>query len=71
MPFFYGDASVICDILSVILDGQIQNEIKKENNENVATSLAEDVTKLHKLLQDGIITDEEFTKMKNKLIEKK
>lgn len=70
MPFLYGDASVICDMLSVVVDGQAKNESKEENNENPATGLAEDITKLHKLLQDGIITEGEFAKMKSKLIEK-
>lgn len=70
MPYFYGDASVICDMLSVIVDRKAQDENIKENNENEAISLTEDITRIHKLLQDGIITNEEFSKIKNKLIEK-
>lgn len=70
MPYFYGDASVICDMLSVIVDRKAQDENIKENNGNEAISLTEDITRIHKLLQDGIITNEEFSKIKNKLIEK-
>ena len=63
-------SSVICDMLSVIVDRKAQDENIKENNENEAISLTEDITRIHKLLQDGIITNEEFSKIKNKLIEK-
>ena len=65
MPFLYGDASTICDILSVIIDGEKNEKVSN----NPTSNIAEDIAKLHKLLQDGVITEEEFTKMKNKLIE--
>lgn len=65
MPFLYGDASTICDILSVIVDGEKNEKVSN----NTTSNIAEDIAKLHKLLQDGVITEEEFTKMKNKLIE--
>ena len=31
-------------------------------------NLSDEITKLHKLLQDGVITDDEYSKMKDKLI---
>lgn len=31
-------------------------------------SISDEITKLHKMLQDGVITEDEYSKMKDKLI---
>jgi len=47
--------------------------VKKSHQQSSSgtSSIADEITKLAKLKADGLITDEEFTKMKQDLISKK
>ncbi|MBM3910882.1 MAG: SHOCT domain-containing protein [Thaumarchaeota archaeon] len=45
-------------------------EFPKKQDQGTS-SIADEITKLAKLKADGLITDEEFTKMKQDLISKK
>ena len=72
MQFFYAPALEIVDTLSVIID-----LIDKRSNPQPATAaqpnsnnLSDEIAKLHGMLKDGIITEEEFAKMKERLINK-
>jgi predicted Zn-dependent peptidase len=44
--------------------------IRQDNTSDGANSVADEIAKLSKLKADGAISDEEFTKMKNELIDK-
>ena len=47
------------------------NETRASNNTSlIANSAAEEIAKIAKLKVDGLISEEEFTKMKNDIIDK-
>lgn len=71
MALFYAPANKIHDILCVIIDKVNQKEkvlSEKKKVEEDSKSLADEIKKLHQLLQDNVITEAEFSKMKEKLI---
>ena len=50
------------------------NKLNKENEENTnsfndETKLSDEIDKLNKLLEDGVLTQEEFEKAKKKLLD--
>ena len=77
MYLFYDPAQKLVDTFTVIIDKVDKRSSKADKQ--VITSvegdvissgrLSDEITKLHKLLQDGIITEEEFSKMKAKLLQ--
>lgn len=69
MYLFYGPAQEIVDTLTVIINKVDARSSKTETLANPANnSLSDEIAKLHQMLKDGIITEEEFSKMKEKLI---
>ena len=71
MALFYEPANKIHDILCVIIDKVNQKEkvlSEKREVEEDSQSMAVEIKKLHQLLQDNVITEAEFSKMKEKLI---
>lgn len=70
MYLFYGPAQEIVDTLTVIIDKVDARSPKTETSVNpTSNSLSDEIAKLHQMLKDGIITEEEFSKMKDKLIQ--
>lgn len=70
MYLFYGPAQEIVDTLTVIIDKVDARSSKTETSVNpTSNSLSDEIAKLHQMLKDGIITEEEFSKMKDKLIQ--
>ncbi len=70
MQFFYAPALEIVDTLNVIIDlvdrrSNPQSAAAKEPN---TSNLSDEIAKLHGMLKDGIITEEEFAKIKEKII---
>ena len=70
MAFIYQPALEIVDTLNVIID-----LVDKRSNPQPApaaivepSNLSDEITKLHGMMKDGIITEEEFAKMKERLI---
>lgn len=70
MQFFYAPALEIVDTLNVIID-----LVDRRSNPQPAgvkapesSNLSDEIAKLHGMLKDGIITEEEFAKMKERLI---
>lgn len=70
MLLFYAPALEIVDTLNVIID-----LVDKRSNPQPASTapvalnnISDEITKLHSMLKEGIITEEEFVKMKERLI---
>jgi len=52
------------------LEESANESISSDNSTQNANSVADEISKLVKLKESGALTDDEFTKMKNDLIEK-
>lgn len=72
MQFFYAPALEIVDTLNVIIDlvDRRSNPQPTPAAQPASNNLSDEIAKLHGMLKDGIITEEEFTKMKERLINK-
>ncbi len=70
MKYFYAPALEIVDTLNVIIDlvDKRSNPQPTPVAKSESNNLSDEITKLHGMLKDGIITEEEFTKMKDRLI---
>ena len=84
-PIDSSDINKLCEIESEklqielkIIESTTYEEIEESANESIrsdnstqnANSVADEIAKLVKLKDSGALTDDEFTKMKNDLIEK-
>ena len=70
MYLFYGPAQEIVDTLNVIIDKVDGRSTQAQKADTApSNSLSDEIAKLHKMLTDGIITEEEFAKMKEKLLQ--
>lgn len=72
MAFFYEPAIQITDTLNVIIDlvDKRSNPQPEAPKQQETTNLSDEIAKLHGMLKNGIITEEEFAKMKGRLINK-
>lgn len=80
-PFYNKLCEIVSEKLEIdlkVIESTTYNEIEATANEVVrsnnttqnANSVADEIAKLAKLKESGALTDDEFTKMKNDLIEK-
>ena len=72
LQYFYADALKVVDTLNVIIDlvDRRSNPQPTPAAQPASNNLSDEIAKLHGMLKDGIITEEEFAKMKERLINK-
>lgn len=70
LQYFYAAALEIVDTLNVIIDlvDRRSNPQPAAVKTPESSNLSDEIAKLHGMLKDGIITEEEFAKMKERLI---
>jgi len=80
-PFYKKLCEIVSEKLQIdlkIIESTTYEEIEESANESISSdnstqnvnSIADEISKLVKLKESGALTDDEFTKMKNDLIEK-
>ncbi len=70
LQLFYAPALEIVDTLNVIIDLVDKRSNPQPNPviSSESSNLADEISKLHGMLKEGIITEDEFSKMKERLI---